>query len=887
MKFTERYTQQRDKLLAHLGEGAVLLEEHGQSIKSWQEKGWQFRATQHKLRTEQFTIALLAEMQSGKSTLFNSVACGGRELSPVGSKIRTSGCPLSASDLGDAGAEEYALIEWRSDAELIAGFDDLLRGHLQVPQPDRFQPPAKDAEDGADGGSALNLDLKNPADRSLLRAAAERELDLWRKDPANYDPGDTGAMDVVRFALLVAEFYGHPELQAQKQRSRLKVEEISKLVRYPIDWKPRWDAGQANRFQWQEVAFVFIRWGHFFLQAPRLKDIGCTLVDCPGLFASRYDQQITYGTIKAADAILYICPGDKGVSESELKVLRKIRSGSKADNLPKMEHKLFFAWNMKGDRMSAEKFLLPDLKAELRGAGFDRKDEHFCLIHPALALAADQAHRLLAGRMDRHTLEALAERHTTSVDQVPDKFWEKLTEWRRNVTGNQRLAITEDAAAADDAERLGQVDAFVAKAKDFVVRTGPEAILVRNGSEVVADALREVEEELKQREHRAQIKVEEHQAEVAKAETALQSFEREAVEVLDRLDEPGPDREFAEDFMRHLDPGFRTQLAEEIAGGLEPHIGGWSSLKHFWERAWSRFGNALESGNLGGFWREPAASSMERTVRQVCTDIIQNRLSQKWSTWTAEIESGNNGIYNREIGPRIERINRDIKQRWQAQLPAGGPLLRGVKPPEPSSRLAEAVEQVRVNALTDAVIAGQLKKIGTGAALVKAGQLGVVLALAFGKTTTTFLGITLFTTTQPWLWPVVAAAVLAALFGIHKMFSKEKLTPKVADELGKQWETLCDGLRGHASAVGKGIRKFYHHEFTNTVIPHPRKHFLERKAEADRDFAQSQAHREAVAVEARRLREHQIEPLRQRLERFSVECREVFASANGSTQAAS
>jgi hypothetical protein len=47
-----------------------------------------------KAMENQFYIVLVGEFQSGKSTTFNAL-CGGREISPRGSGIKTSGCIIS------------------------------------------------------------------------------------------------------------------------------------------------------------------------------------------------------------------------------------------------------------------------------------------------------------------------------------------------------------------------------------------------------------------------------------------------------------------------------------------------------------------------------------------------------------------------------------------------------------------------------------------------------------------------------------------------------------------------------------------------------------------------------------------------------------------------
>ena len=92
---------------------------------------YKLRNTRRKLLEDRFSIVLLADMKAGKSTIFNAVACGGRELSPLGTVIRTSGCEVRAQNLADENEVERAEIVWRTSEGLIRGFDDLLLPRLR------------------------------------------------------------------------------------------------------------------------------------------------------------------------------------------------------------------------------------------------------------------------------------------------------------------------------------------------------------------------------------------------------------------------------------------------------------------------------------------------------------------------------------------------------------------------------------------------------------------------------------------------------------------------------------------------------------------------------------------------------------------------------------
>jgi hypothetical protein len=210
----DTYQEYRGRLVAILERCADLMDK--ETLPGWPEAAQQLQNMRRKLVEDQFAIVLLAEMQGGKSTIFDAVACDGRELSPLGSMLRTSGCEVRAQNLADDEKQEYAEVAWRTPEELIAGFDNLLRPRFSELAPERF--------DG-ENSIADRLELDQLADRELLRQAAERERDRWNEDRTRYDPQMNGYMDVFRFALLVAAFFDHEEVKTLRQRSRFKLDE--------------------------------------------------------------------------------------------------------------------------------------------------------------------------------------------------------------------------------------------------------------------------------------------------------------------------------------------------------------------------------------------------------------------------------------------------------------------------------------------------------------------------------------------------------------------------------------------------------------------------------------------------------------------------------------
>lgn len=871
---TEIYTNHRDKLCQLLDRGAELLEPK-QNPVSWKAIAGQFREKHRKLKENQFTIALLAEMQTGKSTLFNTVACGGREFSPVGSLVRTSGCPVIAQNLADPKAPERAEIDWRTDAELVAGFDRLLLRHFQKLAPERFGERETPAGEKNAPGLTDGLKLSEAADRNLLRQAAELEREQWRRNPAAYEIADTasgkktgnGDLDVLRFALLVAEFYTHPKLQALRKRRDFKPGEAGAYVRYPSDWQSRWTSGEPNKFDWNEVVFIFVRRANYYLHSPRLAKIGCTLVDCPGLFASEYDEAVAMETMKDADAILYMVSGDKQISASALEVLNKIRT---------MEHKLFYAWNIKGTSEKDAERLLLNMKDTLANGGFKATPKDFLLIHAALALRGDQAHALLDGSLDDYTRQAIADRREESLDKVPNRIWKDIARFRRDLEDDQDLPVGKDRATADKARELGRVSNFLGKAEDFVVGKGAISVLVRNGSEAVAASLSEVETDLEKTEALATSTLAEHKAKAKGAEKALAEFESRSARTLERLDESGPDDQLADDFLARLDAGLRRQIACDIATTLDNEtLGFWAMGGHVWDK--------IKNG-VGAFfnWWPNDETDLERAVKKVCSEKVASAIQGRFTKWQEEIENGQNAVFNRELGGRVKKVNDELAEDWKRSLPPGLPLLDGLKPRRVSENLKEAFEMAQNSSdLAADVARGQVVRLGTNLGMAAGGIIKAILALVAGTTAHTVLGITIFTTTAPWMWPVVIAAAAAAIFGLGNFAKnlvnrREKLQEGIDAGLATRWSELKEGIRPKIRTISAAIRQFYRSEFHKQSLGFIRAKLTEKKAEADLAFQGSQALRDAMAAKSKRLREGQIEPLRRELEEFSKECRKAL-----------
>lgn len=858
------YQQNREKLLPLLERGAEILdpkkEAHPQeeAFPSWKQAADRLRDTRRKLLEDQFSIVLLAEMKGGKSTTFNAVACDGRELSPVGTYIRTSGCAVRAQNLADANEPERAEVDWRTPEELIAGFDDLLLPHLRELAPGRFseqreQPPQ------------VLLHLDTPTDRDLLRQAAERERDLWQQDKTHYDPENRGYIDVFRFALLVATFYGQEDLEKLRTRppynpkdgsGLINPEAVSGFIQYPEDWEERWADGNPANFRWDEITFAFVSSVNLFLHAPKLEKIGAALIDCPGLFASRFDTMVADAALARADAILYLLPGDKAIALSSLNVLREIQRRG-------MEHKLFFAWNMRTSEKNAEK-LLSNLKATLKNNGFKAPAGDYFLVHAGLALRTEQAERIINDSFDSHTRKEIARRKDISESEVAEAIWGEIDLWQRGLCPASKPLSERNQQTVESTRAMSRLGELVGKSEDFVVRNKASFILVENGVEVITRLLKEVEGGLRQRESQALQKEDEHKAQFQKAAKELQDFEDRCDTLLRDFDDVASDALLAEEFVERLDQQFQKKMAGEMTDRIFSEVIGWNLL---WKGLFPS--NRKEIGNR---------------ISAISTTVMGKEIDGRFRGWVQEVEAGTSEVYRKKIARRVDEVRRDVEREWGKVAALELAILDGIPVPDLSSNIQQAVQQTPTvfdtaqlpdPAINHLLRGGALAMTAVGAAVGAA--IAFHVAASVGWLTTIIYGPS---TAGPVGWALsgLAVALLGGFwFSGGKDAARKKLASKIEEDLKTQWPKVSKELQEPVRSFGSGIRLWYREAFRKEVVGKPRRVFEERKVDAERLFRCSQKDRYKYAADAKAMREQQIEPLRRDLETFATECRAALS----------
>ena len=367
-------------------------------------------AVKAKLEEGQFRIALFAGFQCGKSTTFDALL-GGQEISPRGQLVATSSAILYGQHTDDPALQGKAEVEWKDKRALLTILPPTILERLAE------VPALKGRMEGIHTIEQLSeaFDLDKPQDLRHLRDACAKE---WRHYLGNRGvyPDDLRAM--LRVAVLMLAKYDRPAIKALRKEpnKRFPVEEIDRFVRFPKSWEGR-STQEKQDFSDEEALFVFVKRVRCYVNAPALKKIDCTLVDCPGLGASEYDKQVATEEIQDCDVVWFLLgDGRRDIGADEL---RNIRTGVKLK-----PDGLIFTMNVTESKNNLANNVAPSTCDKINGA-VDAKGaklrlgpDDITFYHARLALSAEQACRLREGSLTKASQKAIIENAQAIYDGV-------------------------------------------------------------------------------------------------------------------------------------------------------------------------------------------------------------------------------------------------------------------------------------------------------------------------------------------------------------------------------------------------------------------------------------------------------------------------------------
>lgn len=275
------------------------------AIPEWNSHRDTLRTIEEHCSKNRYTVLLMGEYQTGKTTTLDAL-CDGRHIGKIGVGSATSAVPISVSY-----CEKEDICVGRKTDEELKGTLSCLTEHLE--------------------GFKENFELKD----QNSRAHWLKELEKFRL--TKECPKDVRALAVCSFIL---KYYGTPELENIISDIRL-VSDASKYTYFPEKLNTRWNKDGVSAFDIHESVFVFISHLDCYISSPTLKRLGCTLIDCPGLFYNKYDTEVTTQIMSKVHAILYLLPYHRGIGEDVCESLYKIQR-----DFRDVHRKLFIANNL-------------------------------------------------------------------------------------------------------------------------------------------------------------------------------------------------------------------------------------------------------------------------------------------------------------------------------------------------------------------------------------------------------------------------------------------------------------------------------------------------------------------------------------------------------------
>jgi hypothetical protein len=823
----EVYERKRNELVQLLDEVIALLRDLPVIPANREKVLDELTRTRRRVFENQFTIALMARFQGGKSTTFNAL-CDGLEISPRGTNIKTSATVVTARNTLDDSEAGTAEVFWRSDRELALVFGEIVLPHLVRARPETFA--ACQTVDDFASKVDFGRDIRD------LEQALAAEWKAWRDDRTEYD---SDRLDILRIGSIICRYRNTPWIKRlRKKKKRIfPVGKVGALVRFPPRWIERFEDGDASKFTPEECAFAFIRQVDCRVRSPHLARTGSVIIDCPGLFASRYDTLVTRDILNCADAIWFLC-GDKALSDSELKMIEemcKIRADSP-----------FFTINMMNSTLvNIQDAIRPANVASIRQrVDIDLHKEDMRLYHALLALCAVQGGWMLEGGVDKATKTAIMDMYrrlngkeaesveAAWVDAVEDQLRMLKVPERKEFAGF-------NAEGVAIARKIGGLDDIVKAVESEAIRKKAASILVHNGARRVEKELRSFEGELRAVTDDAEITEIKAHEEYERAEQVLKEFhdyvEGEMSAMRFNDDDDYIDNELAKDYFENV-----------LVASIDPASrNGWKNIdkvkKNFWR--------------LGGLNQD--------SLHRMLVETFSAEAEARDHHWHNVIKAGRNAAFNHLIRDKLDSLDRRMKESWNLII-KDAIRLQGL--PEANVNPQLTLAGYRLDSIGNEVDAAQRQRI----IVTGAGSLVLVLVpILLGG-----------------LVRWILATTVAAVVGILAMPNNEEIEKKTIEEFQKAFRKALskqkpDLMKNVASQLA-GYRRHYA-DVLREEFKRQTEQLAAMKEKALTSFTEKESERRKKAKLAREVRVSRIEPIRKRLALFQDSLRTVLPNAFGET----
>ena len=265
-------------------------------------------------KENQFRMTLCGGFQGGKSTTFN-ILSGGRRISPTGIGIKTSACVVEACNLSEEGAEEYAEIIWKTNAEVVKGFQSSFAIAFSIfIESEKF--PISIPESACEMSDWF--DFSNDSHFDAFVKFIDFEYSNYKHNKRDYS---RDKLDILKYAKIVCDHIKDNYIQERMSEkvSKCRIDEIQNVVKFPEKFSRRF-----SDFSTEEITYAFVNKVVMHIKSPELEKLGCCLVDAPGLFISDWDTMVTRDAIDKSDAVLFLIQADKEIDQQGEKAFNEV-----------------------------------------------------------------------------------------------------------------------------------------------------------------------------------------------------------------------------------------------------------------------------------------------------------------------------------------------------------------------------------------------------------------------------------------------------------------------------------------------------------------------------------------------------------------------------------
>ena len=638
---SKKYVEKRDELIDIINE-TINVDMFSEIDKNTLEN------IKSKCLENQFNIVLIGEFQGGKSTTFNAF-CDGREISPRGFGLKTSACRISASNLSERTAEEYAFISWKTNQQLLMSINNLLKKHINRSEDLSIQ--------DTDARELYEiLDLGNEKHRALIGKAIEAEFRL------NHRQNHTDELDLCSIASIIINYYNSSELNILREEHRFSINDVAKFVTFPENFNSILIDG-FKKFSFEDFIFAFIADVKCYIHSNNLQRLGCTIVDCPGLFASAWDTQVAFETLRDADAIIYLLTGEKEMPLGDEKALSAIKDF----NSTTIENKLFVTINTRKGENNTNKYLTKD-KEKLAAIGFD--NVRIYKFNAQLMFLSEFANLYINNNQDEVSVKRFIDIQRNN--DIEDKNDDIKRIWCKSVNRCYAALALEDEDGnflkinemskenICDILKYSNASEYLSPIEDFIVGKKAYSILVESGANNVVNSLNMLSSKLQQIKEDSTKSIEEIETELLKIENDFNIQKEAILEILEAED-------YKEDVVMPIAKnGFEVIFTKEnieatalnIVLNLRQELG-------FAMKAKMAMLKTMETFDIYNQKQEKVRNEIEVIIKRVFVNNYQTIFESATKGWIIDIQEENNEAYKSFAIGNFRRIHREIQRSWK------------------------------------------------------------------------------------------------------------------------------------------------------------------------------------------------------------------------------